>query len=277
MRLTGRDGEHVTISDVRAENARATTAPGQLVAQARRLAEKAQELVDQAVIAERHRDTSWEEIGAALGGLSKSAAHKRYGKLVSEWGEQVDGVDVVDEDEGPQDLNSLFSIAYALVEQTWQEADSIVRAQDLLAELNNATLAVSGSHGTVSGAATASEGEHHCFDNRMPVGASPIYVLDACWGRADVMDSVPVQEAEGKQSPRRSPKFAYKAASRPAFDLAHVLVSHLYDAPGSAPYRKPLVESSLPSQRSGSKPSVEERLSAVEGQLAELLADRNKD
>lgn len=68
MRITDCERAHIVVSGARGENARQAAAPGQLVEQARRLAEKAEELLEQAVIAERARNTSWDQIGQALGG-----------------------------------------------------------------------------------------------------------------------------------------------------------------------------------------------------------------
>ncbi|MFI1176942.1 hypothetical protein [Streptomyces melanogenes] len=149
MRITDCDRAHLVVSESRAENARQAVAPGQLVEQAMRLMEKAEELVEQAVIAERQRSTSWDQIGQALGGLSKSAAHKRYGVIVSSWLDDSDGTSTEDEDSGEELLGdfALFDMAYTLVERTWAEADEIVHDQDLLNDLRRATLAASGQPG----------------------------------------------------------------------------------------------------------------------------------
>lgn len=146
MRITDCERAHIVVSRARGENARQAAAPGQLVEQARRLAEKAEELLEQAVIAERARNTSWDQIGQALGGLSKSAAHKRYGNVYSEWGAHLDGTSTEDEDTGTEILGEYadFDIAYALLERTWGEIDEVVADQELLYDLRNATLAASG-------------------------------------------------------------------------------------------------------------------------------------
>ncbi|MGP8303600.1 hypothetical protein ACTPOK_37900 [Streptomyces inhibens] len=149
MRITDCDRAHLVVSEARAENARQAVAPGQLVEQAMRLMEKAEELVEQAVVAERQRNTSWDQIGQALGGLSKSAAHKRYGVVVNNWLHHSDGTSTEDEDTGEELLGEFasFDMAYTLVERTWAEADEIVHDQDLLNDLRRATLAASGQPG----------------------------------------------------------------------------------------------------------------------------------
>jgi hypothetical protein len=153
MRITDCERAHIVVSGARGENARQAAAPGQLVEQARRLAEKAEELLEQAVIAERARNTSWDQIGQALGGLSKSAAHKRYGSVYNEWNVHLDGTSTEDEDTGAEILGEYanFDIAYALLERTWGEIDEVVADQELLYDLRNATLAASGQSAQTGG------------------------------------------------------------------------------------------------------------------------------
>ncbi|MEV3855480.1 hypothetical protein AB0J38_14270 [Streptomyces sp. NPDC050095] len=146
------------VGDSRSKQAQATR-PGELVEQAQRLLDKAEELMSQAVIAERQRGTSWEQIGRAHGGMSKSAVYKRYGQVAGPFEEQVADVMergvVESETRGPLKpiraaiLISAFDMAYALVERTWDEVDAIVHDQDVLRDLRNATLAASGQTATV--------------------------------------------------------------------------------------------------------------------------------
>lgn len=49
------------------------------------IAADARELLALAVTYERLRGTTWEEIGEALGGITRQAAQERYGAYVSEW------------------------------------------------------------------------------------------------------------------------------------------------------------------------------------------------
>ncbi|MGY1437053.1 hypothetical protein [Streptomyces reniochalinae] len=153
MRITDCDRAHLVVNEAQAHEALQAIGPGQLVVQARRLMEKAEELLEQAVIAERQRDTSWEQVGEALGGLSKSAAHKRYGAAVNDWASHYDGTSTEDEVSGQEVFgrNSSFVVAYRLVERTWEEAEEIVDDQELLADLREATTAASGAGSPWSG------------------------------------------------------------------------------------------------------------------------------
>lgn len=54
--------------------------PGQFVQQANTLRDQAENLLKRAVAHERALGTSWEQIGQALGGVSRSAAQQRFGK-----------------------------------------------------------------------------------------------------------------------------------------------------------------------------------------------------
>lgn len=265
MRLTETGGMHVTISHARAEDARATTAPGQLVAQARRLAEKAQELVDQAVIAERQRDTSWEQIGSALGGLTKSAAHKRYGKLVSEWDEYAEVAPIEDEDDGPQGHCSLFSIAYALVEQTWAEADALIHAQDLLAKLNNATAVVSGRSDVTRTEIRYPDPQAGELRLREAVDAAVKAIKSAAAGPV-----IPAQSSGSERQVAGTPGGRALIAREQEARRAREGFVQVSDCPRCAEPSTWRVLS--PHERT----SVEKRLSAVEEQLAELLAERDR-
>ncbi|AEN10766.1 MULTISPECIES: hypothetical protein [unclassified Streptomyces] len=151
MRIKDCDRAHLVVSEARAERARTASAPGELVRQAKRLVEKADELLEQAVIAERERGTSWERIGQALGGQSKSAAHKRYAPALTEHLECVDATTVEDEDSGEELLVShSFLVPYGLLENTWNEAKQIVESQEALDHLREATVATSGDAGTAA-------------------------------------------------------------------------------------------------------------------------------
>lgn len=119
-----------------------TLTPGQLLRQAKRLIDQAQELLDQAVVAERLRGTSWETIGGVLDGVTKSAAQKRYGVHVNEW--VVQNVQPVEVDDEKLKLPD-FPKAYEHLLNRWKGVGEVVASQDLLAELSNATTAVSGA------------------------------------------------------------------------------------------------------------------------------------
>ncbi|MCX5216111.1 hypothetical protein OG689_44055 [Kitasatospora sp. NBC_00240] len=80
----------------RLEDARGAE-PGQHVRHAARLVEQANQLLAQAVVADRARGNSWDEIGAALG-VTRSTAHGRYGTTYRRWAKHpVAGVDQVAE------------------------------------------------------------------------------------------------------------------------------------------------------------------------------------
>lgn len=63
----------------------AFTRPGELVEEAQTLVELAQGVLRWAVIHERQKGTSWEEIGERLGGITRQSAHERYKEAVEEW------------------------------------------------------------------------------------------------------------------------------------------------------------------------------------------------
>ncbi|WP_329348934.1 hypothetical protein OG226_12245 [Streptomyces sp. NBC_01261] len=119
--------------------------PGQLLTQAAQLASAAEALLEKAVIAERAKGTSWEVIGDILGGVSKSAAQKRWGSTVAKWRES--NVVQPTAPVSPRDELVEFTMAYDELEDAWHGANEIVQRQPLLADLNNATAALSGSPG----------------------------------------------------------------------------------------------------------------------------------
>lgn len=139
-----------TTETVASWNAKAAQelAPGQLLRQAKQLLDEAEKLVEEAVIAERAKDTSWETIGDVLDGVTKSAAQKRFGKQVSLWSVQSDTVLGIDKavKAGSSKAEAAFSLAYEQLRDRWRGAGEIVAKQDLIAQLTNATTAVSGAH-----------------------------------------------------------------------------------------------------------------------------------
>ncbi|MFD0208929.1 hypothetical protein ACFVH9_07315 [Streptomyces hirsutus] len=119
-------------------------APGHLLRQAKRLLEQAEKLVEQAVVAERIKGTSWDVIGDVLGGVTKSAAQKRYGTRVERWKvNQPDLQSALGNSGLPRSVIEL-GLAYGGLKEGWKAAGEIVVAQGLLAELTNATTALSG-------------------------------------------------------------------------------------------------------------------------------------
>ncbi|MFD4553551.1 hypothetical protein ACFWP5_04370 [Streptomyces sp. NPDC058469] len=103
----------------------------------------AEALLEKAVITERAKGTSWEVIGEVLGGVSKSAAQKRWGTTVGKWRESAEADPRYDPSDGP--AFSKLLLASSELEEAWQGANEIVQRQPLLADLNNATAALSGS------------------------------------------------------------------------------------------------------------------------------------
>ncbi|MET9292284.1 hypothetical protein [Streptomyces sp. NPDC003077] len=240
MRITDCEMAHLVVNEARAEDALRGVAAGQLVEQARRLAEKAEELLEQAVIAERQRDTPWEQIGQALGGLSKSAAHKRYGAIVNEWAAHYDGTSTEDEDTGEEVLGPAtpFVVAYRLVERTWKEAEEIIGDQDLLAALRNATVAASGTSSPRTGdqRAMTAEGED---------SGLPFLTGNSGMGRSAALAALVARRQEAGQSARSA-------------------AAHLFEAFTTSSERRYPFEPS----------SLEARLTIVEHQVAALLAHR---
>ncbi|WP_428950981.1 hypothetical protein [Streptomyces sp. cg35] len=121
--------------------------PGGLVEQAVRLLQQAETLLEDAVIAERMRDTSWERIGLELGGVSKSAAHKRFAGVVSNFQDVLDGGrrDIRDAETGLDVMghsNVRFLTAHQDVLNSWSTVREIVDDQAILADLHGAAVAV---------------------------------------------------------------------------------------------------------------------------------------
>ncbi|MFF7290219.1 hypothetical protein [Streptomyces griseorubiginosus] len=125
------------------EQAALSAAPGDLLRQAKRLLDQAQELMDLAAVAERAKGTSWEAIGEAVGGITKSAAQKRFGQQFSEWYGALAPPEVAPRYDGDKEF--LFHDAHNKLEEGWRSADQIIQAQDVLSELSNVSAAVSGS------------------------------------------------------------------------------------------------------------------------------------
>jgi hypothetical protein len=59
--------------------------PGEAVSDALMLVSDAQEVLARAVVFERERGTSWEEIGARLDGITRQSAHARYKERIEDW------------------------------------------------------------------------------------------------------------------------------------------------------------------------------------------------
>ncbi|MEV5903402.1 hypothetical protein [Streptomyces sp. NPDC052127] len=124
--------------------------PGDLLRQAAQLSDAAEALVETAVIAERAKGTSWEVIGEVLGGVSKSAAQKRWGQVIAKWRETNEG--------HPYERHPFarlefleFAVANDELQEAWQKVTEVVERQPVLEGLNNATVALSGSPGVHSG------------------------------------------------------------------------------------------------------------------------------
>ncbi len=133
------------LANAELHRAAAHLAPGHLLRQAKRLADEAEKLVELAVVAERLKETSWETIGETLNGVSKSAAQKRFGPRVTKWAaEERTGA-------GPAHREYWIPSAILRVQainqliDSWRNVGKIVEDQDLIAELTNATTAVSGA------------------------------------------------------------------------------------------------------------------------------------
>ncbi|MFF3654882.1 hypothetical protein [Streptomyces olivochromogenes] len=137
-------------ADTRPHPGAAQRPPGELLTQAAQLAVQAQLVVEKAVIAERMKGTSWEVIGEVLGGVSKSAAQKRWGAVVARWRDSTP----IDRRKLPpyirEDLVE-FAVAYPELDDAWHQATEIVVRQPLLTDLNNAAVALSGSPGVHTG------------------------------------------------------------------------------------------------------------------------------
>ncbi|AVI00054.1 hypothetical protein C5L38_33795 (plasmid) [Streptomyces sp. WAC00288] len=82
-------------------------APGDLLRDALNIARRAQQLVDAAVIAERERGTTWDQIGAAVG-TTRQAAHERWRNEMRSWA--ANGRCSLPNDDAPDSLERAASI-----------------------------------------------------------------------------------------------------------------------------------------------------------------------
>ncbi|MCQ4045839.1 hypothetical protein ACFOSC_27825 [Streptantibioticus rubrisoli] len=69
--------------------------PGEFVENARRLARYAEDVLRWAVVYERERGTSWDDIGEALGSITRQSAHKRFADQVEQWRAPLDEPETV--------------------------------------------------------------------------------------------------------------------------------------------------------------------------------------
>ncbi|GAA2266155.1 hypothetical protein GCM10010232_68130 [Streptomyces amakusaensis] len=69
--------------------------PGEFVENARRLVRCAEDALRWAVVYERERGSSWDEIGEALGPITRQSAHRRFAEQVEEWREPLDDPETV--------------------------------------------------------------------------------------------------------------------------------------------------------------------------------------
>ncbi|MGW0573738.1 toll/interleukin-1 receptor domain-containing protein [Streptomyces tauricus] len=122
-----------------AEEAARQLTPGEMLRQAKKLADEAQQLVDVAVAAERGKGTSWETIGEVLDGVSKSAAQKRFGgKIAAMLGD-------------PGHLHSeAFGRMRKRLEQGWANVARTMMDHDTITNLSAATTAVTGTGSRLS-------------------------------------------------------------------------------------------------------------------------------
>ncbi|MFB7478923.1 hypothetical protein ACFUEM_02910 [Streptomyces anulatus] len=165
----------------RSTAARDSATPGELVEQAMRLVRQAEALLEQAVIAERARDTSWERIGRSLGGVTKSAAHKRFGAKATAYSLEIanGAFDVYDERDTsgvPEPINDFidpFDVAYGELEDCWRMAAGVIHDQRELALLGNVRQAVQGRKEHVSGFVTVPLDADPLIRDEKAVGEDP--------------------------------------------------------------------------------------------------------
>ncbi|MFJ4063656.1 hypothetical protein [Streptomyces albogriseolus] len=103
---------------------------GEMLRSAKALADRAQELVDLAVAAEREKGTSWESIGEVLDGVTKSAVQKRYGRKVLAW-----------HDRGEKSGQDHFGYLHEQLEHGWRAVTRIANARGVINDLAAATAA----------------------------------------------------------------------------------------------------------------------------------------
>src|SRR3954470_22794715 len=77
--------------------------PGEFAEQALRTLRRAEEVLRWAVIYERERDTSWDDLGEALGPVTRQSAHRRFAKQVEQWRKPLDEPETVRLDGTPED------------------------------------------------------------------------------------------------------------------------------------------------------------------------------
>ncbi|MBB4890086.1 hypothetical protein [Streptomyces netropsis] len=146
------------ISALRASSARLPPS-GRHIQQARALVELAVEMMGKAVVVERLRDTSWEEVGNALG-VTRATAHGRFSKVVTAWqGDKVAAGQESGLGAAIQDLDVAWSKVGALV------SDRLALRQ---MELSSASNYAATGNVEPTGGADASEGGGICPLCRTP-------------------------------------------------------------------------------------------------------------
>ncbi|MGY5099466.1 hypothetical protein [Streptomyces sp. 900105245] len=89
-----------------------TIAPGDFLREAAELIRLAESAQRRAVIYERERGTSWEEIGEALG-IARQSAHTRFAEHVKAWREPLDKPERLHRDGTPDDRRIPYGARYA--------------------------------------------------------------------------------------------------------------------------------------------------------------------
>jgi hypothetical protein len=84
---------------------------GNYVEEAASLVRHAEDVLRRAVVYERERRTSWEDIGYALG-ITKQSAHERFGKHAASWREPLDNPEHYRFDGTPDDVRIPYEARY---------------------------------------------------------------------------------------------------------------------------------------------------------------------
>lgn len=173
-------------------------APGHGVREARALVEAASRVLTAAVIAERSAGSSWEDIGAALGGVTKSTAHGRFAALVDEFNEAAGG-------EPSGDSSGRRAAAAQNLEESWDDVAELFGRRVWRGDLRRAAEAVGNPAGELPTAGKLDSAHHisapdtgrlkdrlaafqtHAMLNPFPdwraiydAGSSCIVLVDAC-------------------------------------------------------------------------------------------------
>ncbi|MFD7233611.1 hypothetical protein [Streptomyces sp. NPDC059881] len=176
-------------------------APGDFVREAADLISLAEHAQRQAVIYERERGTSWEELGEALG-ISRQSAHAKFAEYVKAWREPLDRPERRHLDGTPDDRRVPYGFRYApgsavpangSAEKTAHDLDAWMRRHENWAEQEHPVSGALPRHSTMEMVLLVGDAAHRMrMDQLMPDPQAEADLWDL---RADLQEQL-IRESE---------------------------------------------------------------------------------